>query len=52
MAIIDIMKVVNRSYGKGTASFGVTVKDIRRLPTGIISLDNILQGRTAVRTCN
>ena len=44
MAISDIMKAVNRSYGKGTASFGVTVKDIRRLPTGIISLDNILQG--------
>lgn len=44
MAVADILKAVNKSYGAGTISVGVEVKDIKRLPTGIISLDNILQG--------
>lgn len=44
MAIQDILKSVNKTFGAGTVSIGVTVKDIKRLPTGIVSLDNILQG--------
>ena len=44
MPIADILASVNKAFGKGTISLGVTVKDVRRLPTGIVSLDNILQG--------
>ena len=44
MSIAEIIASVNKAYGKGTASLGVEVKDIKRLPTGIVSLDNILQG--------
>lgn len=44
MPVVDILKAVNKAYGAGTISVGVKVKDIKRLPTGIISLDNILQG--------
>lgn len=44
MPIKDILASVNRVYGKGTISVGVAVKDIERLPTGIFSLDEILQG--------
>lgn len=44
MPIADILKALNKSYGSGTVSLGVEVKDVKRLPTGIISLDNILQG--------
>lgn len=44
MPIADILKAVNKTYGAGTISIGVEVKDVKRLPTGIISLDNILQG--------
>lgn len=44
MAIADILKAVNKTFGKSTISLGIEVKDVKRLPTGIISLDNILQG--------
>lgn len=44
MGISDILNSVNRTYGKGTVSVGVEVKDVQRLPTGILSLDAILQG--------
>lgn len=44
MPIADILSSVNKAFGKGTISLGVAVKDVRRLPTGIVSLDNILQG--------
>lgn len=44
MPIADILKAVNKSYGAGTISLGVQVKDVKRMSTGIISLDNILQG--------
>lgn len=44
MPIADILKSVNKAYGSGTCSVGVEVKDVKRLPTGIVSLDKILQG--------
>lgn len=43
-SVDDVMKSVNRVYGKRTVSVGVLVKDVLRLPTGIFSLDEILQG--------
>lgn len=44
MAIADILKSINKTFGSGTVSVGVEVKDIKRMPTGIVSLDSILQG--------
>lgn len=42
--IQDILKAINKAYGAGTVSVGIEVKDIERMPTGIVSLDSILQG--------
>ena len=44
MAIADILKSINKTFGSGTVSVGLEVKDIKRMPTGIVSLDSILQG--------
>lgn len=44
MPIADILASINKVYGKGTISIGVAVKDVLRLPTGVYSLDEILQG--------
>ena len=44
MAISDILKSINKTFGSGTVSVGVEVKDIKRMSTGIVSLDSILQG--------
>ena len=44
MGVKEILAAVNKTYGKGTISIGVEVKDVGRLPTGIFSLDMILQG--------
>ena len=43
-SVNDVMKAVNRVYGKGTVSVGVLVKDVLRLPYW-----NILFGRNFAR---